>query len=122
MQTVSKIFVLLLFTIDVYAADILVLEDNGTQDSVYAIFDRAGISVDSGGAYWQFTGEDLDEYEVIIFLNGVNWTNDLADSAHMGQGANDTSVGGHQGPQACPPCGGGARRSADDGPTPCRSE
>ena len=65
------------------AQNVLILEDGGTQDSVRAILSRAGFTVTLGGPYWTYTGVGISQYRLVIFLNGVNYSNAMADSVQM---------------------------------------
>ena len=65
------------------AQNILVLEDGGTQDSVHAILSQAGFNVTLGGPYWQYTGVDVNQYQLIVFLNGVIYSPVMADSVQL---------------------------------------
>jgi hypothetical protein len=56
-----------------YSQSVLILEDDGTEDSVYAILTASGINTTLGGNYWEFTGAGIDQYDLVIFLNGVDW-------------------------------------------------
>ena len=78
-QSFVVIALLCLFT-PLMGADVLILEDQGTQDSMYSILSEAGVSVELGGPYWQYTGVDIGQYKLVIFLNGVSWTNQMPDS------------------------------------------
>ena len=62
------------------AQNILILEDGGTQDSVYSILSQAGFNVTLGGPYWQYTGMGINQYRLVIFLNGVIYVNAMPDS------------------------------------------
>jgi hypothetical protein len=53
---------------------VLVLEDEGTQDSLMMILKDAGIEAESAGPYWEYDGDNIDRFKLIIFLNGVEWT------------------------------------------------
>ena len=56
-----------------YSQSVLILEDNGTEDSVYAILTSNGINTTLGGNYWEYTGAGINQYGLVIFLNGVDW-------------------------------------------------
>src|SRR4030095_8592563 len=63
---------------------VLILEDGGTQDSVYAILNRTGLfNITMGGPYYTYTGANINQYNVIIFLNGVDWSYTMADSVQQ---------------------------------------
>ncbi|TVQ74544.1 MAG: T9SS C-terminal target domain-containing protein [Balneolaceae bacterium] len=57
-----------------HAQDIYILHDSGTQDSIAVIITDAGLNVEVGGPYWEFTNQDISEYSMVILLNGVAWT------------------------------------------------
>ena len=59
------------------AQDIFILHDNGTQDSIATILFDAGMFVEIGGPYWQFTDQDISEFSLVILLNGVAWTSSV---------------------------------------------
>lgn len=65
------------------AQNILILEDGGTQDSVYSILSEAGFNVTLGGPYWQYTGVDIDQYRLVVFLNGVTYSLVMPDSVQL---------------------------------------
>jgi len=56
-----------------YSQSVLILEDDGTEDSVYAILTSNGINTTLGGNYWEYTGAGIDQYELVIFLCGVDY-------------------------------------------------
>ena len=60
--------------------EILILEDDGTQDSIAQILSDFGFKVELGGPYWEYTGENIERYRVIIFLNGVEWVQVMSDT------------------------------------------
>jgi hypothetical protein len=62
------------------AQNVLILEDEGTEDSVYAILTRAGFTVTLGGSYWTYTGVGINQYRLVILLNGVAYGNPVPDS------------------------------------------
>jgi trehalose utilization protein len=63
--------------------DVIILEDSGTQDSVYAILRQEGVKVDLGGSYWEYTGLHIDNYKVVVFLNGVEWGPVMSDTTQQ---------------------------------------
>jgi hypothetical protein len=63
--------------------DIIILEDSGTQDSIVTILNNAGFKADLGGPYWMYTGENLRNYRVVLFLNGVEWIVVMPDSVQQ---------------------------------------
>jgi hypothetical protein len=64
--------------------NVLILEDGGTEDSVYAILNRTGLfNLTLGGSYYTYTGADINNYNVIIFLNGIEWSFSMADSVQQ---------------------------------------
>jgi len=62
---------------------ILILEDGGTQDSVAAILRAAGFGVTLGGPYWLHSGSDFDKYQMVIFLDGVEYNQVMPDSVQV---------------------------------------
>ncbi|HEX2897841.1 MAG TPA: ThuA domain-containing protein [candidate division Zixibacteria bacterium] len=61
-------------------AKILILEDGGTEDTLQLFLDSAGFDVTMGGLYSNYTGTNFSAYDLVIFLNGVQHTNVMADS------------------------------------------
>lgn len=84
MKTLLVLFFILLF-LDLNAQpNVLILEDGGTQDSVYAILNRTGLfNLTLGGPYYTYTGNNINNFNVIIFLNGVEWSFSMADSVQQ---------------------------------------
>jgi len=62
---------------------ILVLKDGGTEDSVYSILNKAGYSVTVGQMYYDFDGKFINDYHLIILLNGVDYGQYMTDSAEI---------------------------------------
>lgn len=83
----KSLFILffILLSLDLNAQpNVLILEDGGTEDSVYAILNRTGLfNLTMGGPYYTYTGSNISQYNVIIFLNGVEWNNTMADSVQQ---------------------------------------
>ncbi|MCP4684192.1 MAG: hypothetical protein GY867_01990 [bacterium] len=61
-------------------ARILVLEDGGTEDSLYVVLDAAGFDVTHGGPYYDHTNTDFSAYDLVILLNGVDYGETIEDS------------------------------------------
>lgn len=59
---------------------VLILEDNGTQDTLQFILDSAGFDVTMGGLYYDYTNTNFSAYDLVILLNGVNYGYDIEDS------------------------------------------
>lgn len=59
---------------------ILVLEDDGSQDTLYAILSYPGFVVTQGGPYYDYTGTDFSAYDLVIFLNGIEYLEVMEDS------------------------------------------
>lgn len=55
--------------------NVLILKDGGTEDSVYAVLSKENFNVTVGELYYNFDGRFIDSYNLIIFLNGVNYNN-----------------------------------------------
>ncbi len=70
----------LLIAPSLHAQDIYILHDAGTQDSIATILTEAGLNVEIGGPYWEFTNQDISEYSMVILLNGVAWTSAVPQS------------------------------------------
>ncbi len=62
---------------------ILVLKDGGTEDSVYSILKKAGYSVTVGQMYYDFDGKFINDYHLIILLNGVDYGQYMSDSVEI---------------------------------------
>ncbi len=60
---------------------VLILEDDGSEAGFLSVLERAGADVDLGGSYRAFDGEDLGQYDVVIFLNGVDWRGNMDQEA-----------------------------------------
>ncbi|MFC1512217.1 hypothetical protein ACFL5H_03370 [Candidatus Latescibacterota bacterium] len=63
--------------------EILILEDNGTQETIATILSNAGYNVKLGGPYWMYTGDDINDYQLVILLNGVEWNFEMPDSVQQ---------------------------------------
>ena len=61
-------------------AKILVLDDGGTEDSLYVVLDSAGFEVTDGGLYYEYTGTDFSMYDLVILLNGIDYGETIEDS------------------------------------------
>ncbi|HEX2897840.1 MAG TPA: hypothetical protein VHP63_07315 [candidate division Zixibacteria bacterium] len=61
-------------------AKILILEDGGTQDSLFKILDSAGFDVTLGGHYSDYTGTNFSTYNLVILLDGFVTGYTMADS------------------------------------------
>jgi hypothetical protein len=61
-------------------AKVLILEDGGSEDTLQLFLDSAGFDVTMGGLYSSYTGTNFSAYDLVIFLNGVQHTNVMADS------------------------------------------
>lgn len=74
-----KLFILFIpavfIALSAQAQEILILNDAQTQDSIMTILTDAGLTVEDGGPYWQFTDRDISGFSLVILLNGVAWTN-----------------------------------------------
>ena len=66
------IYILFLST-SVLSQSVLILEDDGTEDSVYAVLTSEGINTTLGGNYWEYTGTGINQYGMVIFLCGVEY-------------------------------------------------
>lgn len=58
---------------------VLVLKDGGTEDSVYSVLSKQGFDVTVGEFFYTFDGKFVDNYNLIIFLNGVNYSNNITE-------------------------------------------
>lgn len=61
-------------------AHVLVLQDGGTETEVMTILAAAGIDADLGPMYYEYTGDDLDQYDAVVLLNCVDYGESLPDS------------------------------------------
>ncbi len=61
-------------------ARVLVLEDGGTEDSLYVVLGSAGFNVTHGGPYTDYHNTDLSAYDLVILLNGVDYGETIEDS------------------------------------------
>jgi len=65
-------------------AKVLILEDGGSQDSLFKILDSAGFDVTLGGLYSDYTGANFSAYDLVILLNGLTYSNVMPDSVQFG--------------------------------------
>jgi hypothetical protein len=63
--------------------DVLVLGDDGTEDSLIAVLSAAGYDVDYAGPYYDYDGNSIEKYKVVIFLNGVEWVEVMSDTTQQ---------------------------------------
>lgn len=70
-----KVYLLFLLFLSstVLGQSVLILEDDGTEDSVYSILTANGINTTLGGNYWEYTGAGINQYGLVIFLCGVDY-------------------------------------------------
>ncbi|HEX2897839.1 MAG TPA: hypothetical protein VHP63_07310 [candidate division Zixibacteria bacterium] len=61
-------------------ANVLILDDVGTQDSLLKILDSANFDVTLGGPFWAYTGTNFSAYDLVIILHGVSYSEYIADS------------------------------------------
>jgi len=61
-------------------AKVLVLEDGGTEDTLYMVLEAAGCEVTRGGLYYEYTNTDFSEFDLVILLNGVDYGETVEDS------------------------------------------
>jgi Secretion system C-terminal sorting domain len=74
MKLLKRVLIYILFlSTSVLSQSVLILEDNGTEDSVYSILTSNDINTTLGGNYWEYTGAGINQYILVIFLNGVDW-------------------------------------------------
>ena len=59
--------------------DVLILGDDGTEDSLILVLQNAGFKVDFAGPYYEYDGNGINKYKVVIFLNGVEWVEVMSD-------------------------------------------
>ena len=62
---------------------VLILKDGGTEDTVYSVLFKAGFDVTVGEFFYNFDGRFIDGYNLVIFLNGVNYNYDISDSVQQ---------------------------------------
>ena len=63
--------------------DVLVLGDDGTEDSVLSVLQDAGFQVDNAGPYYEYNGNNIEKYKVVLFLNGVEWVKVMSDTTQQ---------------------------------------
>ena len=63
--------------------DVLVLGDDGTEDSLITVLEDAGFQVNYAGPYYEYNGDGIEKYKVVIFLNGVEWVQVMSDTAQQ---------------------------------------
>jgi hypothetical protein len=74
MNQLKYILIYFLFlSTSVLSQSVLILEDDGTEDSVYAVLTSGGINTTLGGNYWEYTGAGINQYGLVIFLCGVDY-------------------------------------------------
>ncbi|HEX2897838.1 MAG TPA: hypothetical protein VHP63_07305 [candidate division Zixibacteria bacterium] len=61
-------------------ANVLLMEDGGNEDSLYKILDLANFDVTLGGPFQNYTGTDFSAYDLVILLNGIDYTYEMPDS------------------------------------------
>ena len=84
MKTLLTLFFILISLELCAQPNVLILEDGGTEDSVYAILNRTGLfNLTLGGNYYNYTGNNINTFNVIIFLNGIEWSFSMADSVQQ---------------------------------------
>lgn len=73
---------LILLTVQVIAqqAEVLLLGDGSTEDSLAVVLAEKGITADKAGLYYTYTGENLNRYKTVVLLNGAFYSNGIADS------------------------------------------
>lgn len=66
-----------------HAANVLLLGDDGSETEVQQALENAGHTVISGGLYWEWDGSNprLDTLGAMIYLDGVDYTKTLGESA-----------------------------------------
>jgi len=65
-------------------AKVLILEDDGTEDTLFKILDSAGFDVTLGGIYHEYKGTDFSAFDLVILLNGLEYTTAMPDSVQQG--------------------------------------
>jgi len=63
--------------------DVLVLGDDGTEDSLITVLRNADFKVDDAGPYYEYNGENIESYKVVIFLNGVEYSAVMSDTTQQ---------------------------------------
>lgn len=73
---------LILLSVQVTAqqAEVLLLGDGSTEDSLSVVLAEKGIKSDKAGLYYNYKGENLSQYKTVILLNGAFFSNGIADS------------------------------------------
>ncbi len=80
---ISIFFIVLFCSISVLSQSVLILEDNGTEDSVNTILTSNGINTTLGGNYWEYTGSGINQYGLVIFLCGVDYGESMDSSVQQ---------------------------------------
>lgn len=62
---------------------VLVLSDGGTEDHVLAVLGAAGMDTTRGANWWEDVGEDLYRYDVVVMLNGYDYSHSMSDIAQV---------------------------------------
>lgn len=80
-----KVYLLFLLFLSstVLGQSVLILEDDGTEDSVYSILTANGINTTLGGNYWEYTGAGINQYGLVIFLCGVDYSETMDTSVQQ---------------------------------------
>jgi hypothetical protein len=58
-------------------AEILILNDGGSEAAIADLLTTAGNNVTQGGYYSDYTGTDFSDYDLVILLNGLDYGEDL---------------------------------------------
>ncbi len=61
-------------------ANVLILEDDLTEDTLLKILDSANFDVTMGGLFFDYTGTNFGAYDLVILLNGYEYDHVIADS------------------------------------------
>jgi len=65
-------------------ANVLIIEDGGTEDSLFKILNSANFDVTLGGPFQNYTGTNFSAYDLVILLNGVDYDFEMPDSVELG--------------------------------------
>lgn len=78
--------------LDTVRTRILILEDDGTEDSIQTILADAGYTITMGGNYYDYTSTDFSNWDLVILLYGYDYGYDI--ELNVQQGLKDFVVTG----------------------------
>lgn len=78
--TICSFLILFSALVNAQNADVLLLGDGSTEDSLAVVLAEKGIKADKAGLYYTYTGQNLNQYKTVVLLNGAFYSNGIADS------------------------------------------